>query len=126
MHILICGAGMMAQAIAYDLLHHAKTHSVTIIDIDNNVLRQAQSFLKSNTINGHEGDVQNIDQIRSYFEIADIVISAIPYKFNFTLAELAINTHSHFIDLGGNNDIVAQEKTLHEKAKKSRCYRHSR
>ena len=119
MHILVCGAGMMAQAIASDLLHHAKTHSITLIDINKTLLAQAQAFLKSNTIQTQEADIQDIDQIRPAFETADLVISAVPYKFNYNLAKLAIMTHSHFIDLGGNNDIVAKERTLHKKAKKA-------
>jgi lysine 6-dehydrogenase len=47
---------------------------------------------------------------------SDAVMSAIPYYFNFPLAELAVESGVHFCDLGGNTEIVFQQKGLNAQA----------
>ena len=47
-----------------------------------------------------------------------MLISAAPYRFNYILAKIAIETKTHFLDLGGNNDIVKKERGLFKRAKK--------
>jgi lysine 6-dehydrogenase len=42
----------------------------------------------------------------------DAVMSAIPYYFNFPLAECAVEAGVHFCDLGGNTEIVFKQKEL--------------
>src|SRR5207302_5430993 len=48
----------------------------------------------------------------------DAVMSAIPYYFNFDMARLAVESGVHFTDLGGNTEIVNQQKTLDAAAKR--------
>jgi lysine 6-dehydrogenase len=43
-------------------------------------------------------------------------MSAIPYYFNFPLTELAVEAGVHFCDLGGNTEIVFQQKGLSARA----------
>jgi lysine 6-dehydrogenase len=43
-------------------------------------------------------------------------MSAIPYYFNLDLAKLAVEAGTNFCDLGGNTEIVFQQKLLSEKA----------
>lgn len=120
MNLLICGAGKMAQAIAYDILSHTDSTTITLLDTNQKTLTQAQTFLKKHTLKTIQADIKNTHQLQPIFTNADIIISAIPYHFNYHLAQLAIKTHSHFIDLGGNNDIVAQQRTLHAQAQKAK------
>jgi lysine 6-dehydrogenase len=47
---------------------------------------------------------------------SDAVMSAIPYYFNFPLAELAVEAGVHFCDLGGNTEIVFRQKELSAQA----------
>ncbi len=47
---------------------------------------------------------------------SDAVMSAIPYYFNLDLAKLAVEAGTNFCDLGGNTEIVFQQKQLSEKA----------
>ena len=46
----------------------------------------------------------------------DAVMSAVPYYFNLELARLAVDAGLHFADLGGNTEIVRQQRALHEQA----------
>jgi len=45
--------------------------------------------------------------------------SAVPYRFNYTLARIAVETITHFLDLGGNNEIVEKELGLSKEAVKN-------
>jgi lysine 6-dehydrogenase len=55
--------------------------------------------------------------LKPYFQEADGAISAIPYDFNLEMTRLAIQTKTHFVDLGGNNTVVDKQFTLDEQAK---------
>ena len=119
MDILILGAGMMGRAIAFDLCKFSDFDEIAISDKDNKTLKSAEIFLKKKQINFLKIDLQNKKIIKNFFKNFDIVISAVPYKYNFFLANIAIDTKTHFIDLGGNNDIVKKELSLSKKARKA-------
>lgn len=118
MNIMILGAGMMGHAIAYDLCKYSQFEKIIIVDKDKKNLQSAEKFLGNNQVEFLEIDVKNTSKMKEYFKNVDIAISALPYTFNYALAELAVETQTHFLDLGGNNDIVNREKSLCEKAKK--------
>lgn len=109
----------MAQAIAYDIINHTDPTTITLLDNNQKTLTQAQTFLQTQTLKTIQADINNTQQLQPIFKNADIIISAVPYHFNYHLTQLAIKTHSHFIDLGGNNNIVAQQRTLHTQAQKA-------
>jgi len=44
-------------------------------------------------------------------------MSALPYYFNGHMAALAVESNCHFSDLGGNTEIVLEQKRLHDKAR---------
>lgn len=119
MNVLVLGAGKMGRAIAYDLEKFSSFETITIGDNDTRILQSAQKFFKKTSINTISVDVTKKQDVRHVFQSMDMVISAVPYRFNFDLAKLAITTQTHFVDLGGNNTIVQQEKSLHQQAKKN-------
>jgi lysine 6-dehydrogenase len=51
---------------------------------------------------------------------SDAVMSAIPYYFNFDMARLAVEAGVHFCDLGGNTEIVFQQKELDADARRKK------
>ena len=117
MKIIILGAGMIGRAIAYDLSKYSNFDNITISDRDNQTLYSVKEFLNNLKINLIKIDLENIKIVKKYFKNFDIVVSAVPYKYNYFLAKIAIDTKTHFIDLGGNNDIVKKELGLSKKAK---------
>ena len=117
MDILVLGAGMMGRAIAFDLCKYSDFKEISVYDKDNQTLHSAKKFLKKQNINFLKIDLENLSIIKKYFKNFDVVISAVPYKYNYILAKIAIDTKTHFIDLGGNNDIVKKELSLSKKAK---------
>jgi lysine 6-dehydrogenase len=46
----------------------------------------------------------------------DGVLCALPYFFNFEMAELAVECGAHYCDLGGNTEIVERQRSLHDRA----------
>jgi len=119
MKILVLGSGLMGRAIAFDLCKYSDFKEIAISDKSKQNLQSAEKFLKKQDINFLKLDLEKINSVKNYFKDFDIVISAVPYKYNYVLAKIAIDTKTHFIDLGGNNDIVKKELGLSKKAKKT-------
>ena len=86
------GAGMMGRAIAYDLSTYSRFDHITVADRDRQSLQSAEEFLKGKTIEFHSLDVAKPNDVNAYFQTVDVVISAVPYKFNYGLAKTAVET----------------------------------
>lgn len=120
MDILVFGAGLMGRAIAFDLAVFSDFKKITVVDRDKNVLKAAERFLKNKKVNFDILDARNLCDVKTFFRRYDVVISAIPYYFNYELSKTAVDSRTHFLDLGGNNSIVEKQRTLHERAKENK------
>lgn len=118
MKIIILGSGMMGRALAYDLYKYSKFESITITDNDKKSLQSAKKSLNLSELDFQTLNVEKTNDVRKCFQEFDMAISAVPYKFNYELAKISIETKTHFLDLGGNNDIVKKERILFDKARK--------
>lgn len=117
MKVVILGSGMMGRAIAYDLSKYSDFEVITIADRDRKTLQSAKKFLKQQDLHYKILNAKKLEELKDFFRKYDVAISAIPYKYNYKLAKIAVETKTHFLDLGGNDDIVKKERTLFEKAK---------
>jgi lysine 6-dehydrogenase len=114
--MLVLGAGLQGSACAYDLLQNPEVSEVCIADLR---AHEPPAFLKP-----HAGprlvpttlDVRDRDATLALMRESDAVMSAIPYYFNFQLAECAVDAGVHFCDLGGNTEIVLRQKALSARA----------
>jgi lysine 6-dehydrogenase len=121
MRMLVLGAGLQGSACAYDLLQNPEVTEVRLADLH---IGSIAEFLKP--YSGHRLiptplDVRDVDAVKALMRECDAVMSAIPYYFNLDLAKLAVETGTHFCDLGGNTEIVFGQKQLNEKAKEQKC-----
>jgi lysine 6-dehydrogenase len=115
--MLVLGAGLQGSACAYDLLQNPEVSQVRLADLRFDHLPE---FLKP-----HSGprlipttlDVRDREAVLALMRESDAVMSAIPYYFNSALAECAVEAGVHFCDLGGNTEIVFQQKGLAERAR---------
>ena len=103
--MLIIGAGKIGVAIQHDLLRNGI--DARICDV---VEKDLPNFFRL--------DARDTSLLIREMKGEDVVISALPYDFNYKLAKLAIKTKTNFIDLGGNSGIVEKELALHNEAKK--------
>jgi len=117
--ILVIGAGMMGRAVAFDLATFSKFEKITISDRDKETLESAKKFLADKKINHELIDVKDEEKVKDNFKKYDVVVSAIPYHFNYFLTKTVIDTNTHFIDLGGNNTIVEKQIELSDLAEKN-------
>jgi lysine 6-dehydrogenase len=121
MRILVLGAGLMGRAVAFDLSRNPKIERILIADADARQLKDAEALIKSpNDLRLHykKVDVTDEESISKLMKDCDTVVSAVTYKYNFKLAKLAVQNGCNFCDLGGNNTIVDEELTLHDRAKR--------
>ena len=113
MKALVLGGGKMGAAIAYDLVRSGA--EVQVGDITEHAhlshLLEGAEFLKLNANNPHE--------VEQAMRNKDIVISALPYDFNYEMAKMAIKCNAGFCDLGGNTEVVRKELSLYEDARKA-------
>ena len=118
MRMLVLGAGLQGSACAFDLLQDKEVEQVRLADLK---ISHLPDFLAP-----HSGrrllptplDVRDEDAVRGLMRECDAVMSAIPYYFNFDMARLAVEAGVHFTDLGGNTEIVNEQKTLDAEARR--------
>ena len=116
MRMLVLGAGLQGSACAFDLLQNPAVKKVFLADVK---LDKLPSFLAPHALPAGSGrlvptvlDVRNDADVLHAMAECDAVQSAIPYYFNLRLAQLAVHAGVHFADLGGNTNIVLQQKEL--------------
>ena len=119
MRFLIVGSGMQGRACAFDLLRNPSVSEVLLADSSAENLSKARRFLGSSMVRTARLDASDISRAKALARGKDVVVSAVPYFFNLGLAKAAIAAKAHFVDLGGNTEIVLQELALHERAKKA-------
>jgi lysine 6-dehydrogenase len=117
MKMLVLGAGLQGSACAYDLLQHDEVTEVRLADIRINDLEPFLAPYSGHRLIPTPLDVRDHEAVLALMREADAVMSALPYYFNYDMAVCAVDAGVHFCDLGGNTDIVFQQKTLHERAR---------
>ncbi|HEX5971427.1 MAG TPA: saccharopine dehydrogenase C-terminal domain-containing protein, partial [Gemmatimonadaceae bacterium] len=117
MRMLVLGAGLQGSACAYDLLQNPQVTQVRLADIHLDHLPPFLAPYSGKRLIPTPLDVRDRAAVLAVMRECDAVMSAIPYDFNLQMAECAVEAGVHFCDLGGNTEIVFQQKELMEKAK---------
>jgi len=112
---VILGTGRQGVAIAYDLAKNCEAASVTLADVNpeaaNNASSRLTKLLPSATCQfiPVKCDVANSNDVANAIKGADVVVSAVPYRFNVELTDAAIAAGTSSCDLGGNTGIVREQ-----------------
>ena len=120
MRILILGAGRQGTAAAFDL---AREGARSIVLADRSYSAARASAERVDALAGRpvaravELFADDLSGVRQAMEEADITLSAVPYYFNVALSKVALEARRHFVDMGGNTEVVRQQLALHEAAK---------
>jgi lysine 6-dehydrogenase len=112
MRMLVLGAGLQGSACAYDLLQNDEVTEVRLADLNISHLADFLAPYSGRRLIPTPLDVRDVEAVRALMRQADAVMSAIPYYFNLDLARHAAEVGVHFCDLGGNTDIVFEQKKL--------------
>jgi lysine 6-dehydrogenase len=114
--MLVLGAGLQGSACAYDLLQDPEVTQVRLADLHVDHLAEFLRPFSGSRLFPTRLDVRDVDAVRAVMRESDAALSAIPYYFNLDLARQAVDMGIHFADLGGNTEIVFQQRELNEAA----------
>ena len=117
MRMLVLGAGLQGSACAYDLLQDP---AITEVRLADRSVGELPAFLRpyvgTPRLKTIALDVKDAAAVRQAMNGVKSVMCAIPYYFNLPMTEAAIEAGAHFCDLGGNTQIVQDQKKLSAKA----------
>ena len=116
MKLLVLGAGLQGCACAYDLLQNSAITQVTLADLRPDRLPKFLAGDWKGRLRTIRLDVSDSAAVRAAFAGQAAVMSAIPYYYNGPMARAAVEGGCHFSDLGGNTEIVLEQKKLHQQA----------
>ncbi len=117
MRMLVLGAGLQGSACAYDLLQNPDVNEVRLADLNISHIPDFLAPYSGKRLVPTHLDVRDKAAVLAVMRESDAVMSATPYYFNLDLARLAVEAGTHFCDLGGNTEIVFQQKELNAAAK---------
>ena len=117
MKMLVLGAGLQGCATAFDLLQNPAVTQVTIADLHPERLAPfLDPYKGTDRLKAVKLDVKDLPAATALMRGHVSVMSAIPYYFNGPMAACAVEAGCHFADLGGNTEIVFEQKKLHQAA----------
>ncbi|HEX7023732.1 MAG TPA: saccharopine dehydrogenase C-terminal domain-containing protein [Gemmatimonadales bacterium] len=116
MKMLVLGAGLQGCAAAYNLLQHDAVEQVTIADLHPNRLPAFLQPYLGKRLRAVPLDASDFDAVVALMKGHDAALCALPYYFNEPMTRAAIAGGCHFCDLGGNTEIVFQQKKLNDPA----------
>jgi lysine 6-dehydrogenase len=116
MKMMVLGAGLQGCACAYDLLQNPAVDQVTLADLRPDQLPQFLAGDWNGRLRPLRLDVTDIAAVKAALHGHASVMSAIPYYYNAPMARAAVEVGCHFSDLGGNTEIVLEQKKLHAQA----------
>jgi lysine 6-dehydrogenase len=116
MKMLVLGAGLQGCACAYDLLQQPAVRQVTLADLRPDTLPPFLAGDWKGRLRPVRLDVTDLAAVQETMRGHAAVMSAIPYYYNGPMARAAVEAGCHFSDLGGNTEIVFEQKKLHQQA----------
>ncbi|HUF25774.1 MAG TPA: saccharopine dehydrogenase C-terminal domain-containing protein [Gemmatimonadaceae bacterium] len=112
MRMLVLGAGLQGSACAYDLLQNPQVREVRLADLHVEHLPEFLGPYSGERLIPTHIDARDREAVTALMRESDAVMSALPYYLNVEMAQLAVETGVHFCDLGGNTEIVFEQKRL--------------
>ncbi|MDH3254825.1 MAG: saccharopine dehydrogenase NADP-binding domain-containing protein, partial [Acidobacteriota bacterium] len=120
---VVIGAGRQGTAAAYDLGRHGGASEVVIADCDAAVAerasRRVNRLLSRSIATAAAVDATKPETLRNLLEAADSCVSAVPYFLNLDITRAAIDSGTHYCDLGGNTALVRSQLELDPAAREA-------
>src|SRR5438094_9565997 len=117
MRMLVLGAGLQGSACAYDLLQQPVVERVTVADLEPDRIPRVLQPHVGKRLALLRLDVQHGAALRDAMRGQDAVQNAAPYHFNLAVSCAAVDAGIHCAYLGGNTEIVFQQKALDAEAR---------
>ncbi len=117
MRIAVLGAGKQGLACAVDLMRESDLTELRLFDSDEEALARAESALDDPRARVGRIDVSNESELATALEGCDAAASAVPYFLNLNVTRAAIRARCCLTDMGGNTDVVFQQRALDGEAR---------
>jgi lysine 6-dehydrogenase len=117
MKMLVLGAGLQGSACAFDLLQQDDVTEVRLADLHTDHLPEFLAPYSGRRLIPTPLDVRDREAVRAVMAESKAVMCALPYYFNYEMTAHAVDVGTHFCDLGGNTEIVFQQKELDDDAR---------
>ena len=117
MRMLVLGAGLQGSACAYDLLQNPEVTEVRLADLKVDHLPDFLAPYSGHRLIPTRLDAHDREGVTALMRESNAVMCALPYYLNLEMTRRAVDAGAHFCDLGGNTEIVFQQKELEERAK---------
>ena len=120
--VCIIGSGRQGTAAAYDLISYVDNIELTFLDIN---LKQAEkASQRIFSILGYKAKTKSFDILNQkllvdFLNSYDIFLSSVPYQFNPYLTDVAIESKTSMVDLGGHTLNVRKQLLRNDDAKKA-------
>jgi len=118
MRIALLGAGLMGRAVAYDLLRSSEPEELRLADADEKRLDALAGWLDDPRVRTERLDAADERAVARWIDGCGALVSATSFRLNLGLARAAISAKTHFVDMGGNEGVVARQLALDGEAKK--------
>ena len=102
MKIGILGAGFMGKEAAMDALNSEGVEMVGLADVEMDHVYELVELAQSEKLFPFEVDATHTEELENFMQQFDVVINALFYSFNETVAKVGIDVGTHVIDLGGH------------------------
>jgi lysine 6-dehydrogenase len=112
MRMLVLGAGLQGSACAYDLLQQPGVERVTVADLTPDRIPAVLRSSVGQRLVLLKLDVQDAAALGEAIRGHDAVLNAAPYYVNLDVSRAAVDAAVHCADLGGNTEIVFQQRDL--------------
>ncbi len=116
MKIAILGAGMVGAALTKLFCSNSKTESVVVLDSNGTALEELEDNINSPLLKTFKISIERESSIIGLLKGYDCLVSALPYKHNLRLTQLALKMEINYIDLGGRDGMFESQKALHQDA----------
>jgi len=119
MQFTVFGAGLMGRYIVNDLTSQLDA-SVTWIDRSQEALQQgAMSLSSRDRVTLIEAAITPESRFIEHIKPGSVAIGASSYEHHLQLTKDALTAGAHWLDLGGNNDVVQAQRALSEEAQRA-------
>ena len=117
----IIGTGRQGTAAAYDLLKYADIKEILLLDINEtaitNCIEKISPVIKNIKVSTSTIDFNNRKELIGKLQNVDIFLSSVPYKYNLMLTEIALESCTSMVDLGGHTGNVIKQLAYNNLAK---------
>ena len=120
--VCIIGSGRQGTAAGYDLAKSLEGLDLTFFDIDKKQAEKARERIKKLT--GYDSKVESFNildksMLTNFLDPYDMFLSSVPYQFNPYLTDIAIDSKTSMVDLGGHTLNVKKQLLKNSDAIKS-------